>query len=736
MTPLLSSLPPELVSLIHHVELSKAGWWERGIKHMTIGVLWLLGGESTISEVKAAFRDQLGIQLNATMIEEHLRELASKGTVVSIPPSRFKLAERTLKKLDADLKTEEANAATACAKFEAQVAENCSELNPADAWHKFNERLLIPLIRDIGAKTYELLSSVARNLDVAPQFSVFLEGFDPACRDRLRNAVISFLDPKDVAVRTYILSHLNAYFFVEAGNLSTTTLSRIQNLATKPPRFTLFIDTNVLFSVLGFHDNPSNEAAESLIRLTSELSGRVPCKLYAYPLTIDEITSVFDARTNSFKGRPITLAMAEAALGVGLSGVDQKLAEEIIRTKGRVTPEAFFQPYRTGLVQILRSKGIEPFNVDVAKFTMRQDVIDNILDRQNFERTKYKERAKTYEQLKHDIVLWHLVKERRPTTLNLPLEAGNWVVTVDYRLLGFDAYKRQYSPSKIPVCIHPSALVQMFQFWVPRTSQFEEAMLGALRLPLLFHDFDPEVEAITIRILEGIARFEDATDISAETATAILTNDVLRSRLAGIHNVSEGIELIKSAMIEHSEEMRLSLEATKEKARELQDSVTEKDQAIVGLQSDLRQLKKEADRNLTESGRRYAALEGQLSDVQESLAEERRARAAEASRAAHRTSKLRFVVLAVAALIVLSGASAAVWWWLQSPHFTVVAVCTTLLLWVWTFDRLGKRRPGFSDWIWFDRFERVRKLVYGVPATIASALLGEWALRSFTSYWQ
>ena len=137
MSPLRSSLPPELVSLIHHVELSRAGWWERGIDRMTLGLLWLLGGEITISEVTAAFRDQLGIQLNAATIEEHLRKLANNGTVVSIPPSRFKLADRTLKKLDADLKTEEANAATARAKFEARVAEHCSELNPADAWHKF-----------------------------------------------------------------------------------------------------------------------------------------------------------------------------------------------------------------------------------------------------------------------------------------------------------------------------------------------------------------------------------------------------------------------------------------------------------------------------------------------------------------------------------------------------------------------------------------------------------------------
>ena len=697
MTTLRSSLPPELVSLIHHLELSKSGWWERGIERMTLGVLWFLGGEITTPDMTAAFHDQLGIQLNATTIEECLRKLASNGTVISIPPSRFKLAERTLKELDANLKTQEANTATARARFEAQIAENCSELNPAEAWGKFNEQLLIPLIRDIGAKTYELLSSVAGNLDVAPQFSVFLEKFDPACRDRLRNAVITFLDPKDVAVRTYILSHLNAYFLVEAGNLSTTTLSRIQDIVTKPRRFALFLDTNFLFSVLGFHDNPSNEAAELLMRLTGKLSGRVSGKFYAYQLTVNEITRVFDARENSFNGRPMTPATAEAALGVGLTGVAKKLAEEIIRTEGRVTPEKFFQPYRTGLIEILRSKGIELFNVDVAKFTMRQDVIDDILDRQNFEKTKYKERAKTYEQLKHDIVLWHLVKERRPTALNLPLEAGNWVVTVDYRLLGFDAYKRRYSPNEIPVCVHPSALVQMLQFWVPRTSQFEEAVMGALRLPLLFHDFDPDAEAITMRILEGIARFEDATDISAETATAILTNDVLRAKLANVHNVSEQIELIKSALIEHAEKMRLSLRAAKEEARELQDSVTEKDHAIAGLQSDLRQLKEEADRGLVEAERRHAALEGQMKDVQESLAEERGRRAAEFTRAADRTSIFRFAVLALATLIVLSGASVAVWWWWRSLRFTGVAVCTTLLLWVWTFDSLGKRRPGVSD---------------------------------------
>jgi hypothetical protein len=72
-----------------------------------------------------------------------------------------------------------------------------------------------------------------------------------------------------------------------------------------------------------------------------------------------------------------------------------------------------------------------------------------------------------------------------------PTEAKYWVVTVDYRFLGFDEYKRQNTTASIPIVVHPTTLIQLLQLWVPRTQEFEEAIVRSLRFAFLFHEFDP-----------------------------------------------------------------------------------------------------------------------------------------------------------------------------------------------------------------------------------------------------
>jgi hypothetical protein len=707
MTILRPTLPRELISLIHHVELSKAGWWDRAVERMSMAVLWLLGGEATLLQVVHAFKGQIGVDVEATAVEGHFKSLVSKGFLVPVPRDRFKISEQALKELQRDLETSEANAHAARASFEARMAEHCPGLDATEAWAKLNDYFLVPLIQDVGARTYRLLSRDSPDIERTPQFSTFLEAFDPGCKDQLRRAVVTFLDPRDLAVRTYILSVLNGYFFLEAGNLPSATLSKVQELVAKPPQFAFFIDTNFLFSVLGFHENPSNEAAESLMRLVKELADRVAIRLYVYSLTLDEITRVFDWRAKEFRSRSIPPALARAALETGLTGLNKKLAEEAIRTGGAVSPEVFLQPYRTGLVQILRSKGIELFNADVSRLSMRQDVLDDVVGRFEFEKEKYKERAKSYDQVKHDVVLWYLAKERRPHTLDLPLEAGSWVVTVDYRLLGFDAYKRRRSSSKVPVCVHPSALVQMLQFWVPRSPQFEEAMLGALRLPLLLHEFDPSTEAITLKILEGLARFENASDISAETATSILTNEALRAKLTGVRDVDEATALVEGALVEHAERTRQQLEASEERARTLTAQTEAKEQAIGSMRA-------QAERTQSE-----------LVALKDSMAALMAERAADEARSDRR----KVVAIAVTGMLLVVFAAGGVWWWQRSPRLTTVVACIALLLHLLAVDVTGRRLERIREWVWYSRFEGVRNLVYAFLGIVATAVIGEWAVR-------
>ena len=49
-------LPPEIVSLVHHVELNKAGWWDKAIERLILGLLLWLDRPLTLEELQAALR--------------------------------------------------------------------------------------------------------------------------------------------------------------------------------------------------------------------------------------------------------------------------------------------------------------------------------------------------------------------------------------------------------------------------------------------------------------------------------------------------------------------------------------------------------------------------------------------------------------------------------------------------------------------------------------------------------
>lgn len=70
-------------------------------------------------------------------------------------------------------------------------------------------------------------------------------------------------------------------------------------------------------------------------------------------------------------------------------------------------------------------------------------------------------KPKTYEQFLHDIVLWWYNKDKRPTYVESPIDADNWIVTVDFKLLGFDKSKNISDAEGVSqICIHPASLIQ------------------------------------------------------------------------------------------------------------------------------------------------------------------------------------------------------------------------------------------------------------------------------------
>lgn len=337
-----------------------------------------------------------------------------------------------------------------------------------------------------------------------------------------------------------------------------------------------------MFSLLELHENPSNAAARELLDLISQLKSNPKVKLFIVPRTIDEAKSSIASAKQRLSGIPTGGNFTQAALSVGLSGMAERFLSERLRRGGKLTAEDWFDPYLTDFVAIARGKGVELFNESLDSYATRQDVVDDILYVQDIEKRRDESRRKSYQVVAHDMILWHFVNDKRPAYIESPIDTRDWILTVDYRLIGFDQYKQKKSGSKIPLCPHPTSLVQLLQFWLPRTKEFEEAMLGSLRLPFLFQEFDVEAERTSIRILKGLGRFEGRDDISVETITSVMLNDGLRARLhsENAENGDTEIALIRDALLE---EMKARAAAEADKAQQLQDVVNQKEAALSEL---------------------------------------------------------------------------------------------------------------------------------------------------------
>ncbi|HXY00711.1 MAG TPA: hypothetical protein VEI54_07300 [Candidatus Limnocylindrales bacterium] len=599
-------LTPELITLVQHIELNKAGWWDRSMQQLILSVLWLSARDLTEIEIDNYLKETFHLEAERSRLRSQCEALAKQGVLIPLPSRQYRLSQAAKGKLEQEIKEGEANTQKAKERFLALLNKQCPSLDPERTWGDFQTKLLVPLVREIGARTYELISGSNLDLDATAQFPEFLSVYDVKHHQDIRTVIVNFLDPTDNDIRPYILRHLNAYFSIEAGRLPEGIIEALSHSLKKPPAFKIFVDTNFLFSFLELHDNPSNEAAKSLVELTRQIKGRAPCKFYVSPETLDEFKRVVNAQKDFLSGLVLPPNLAHAALEMDLSSVAQRFIAFNQNNRQPVTAESYFAPYLYDLIPTLRSKEVEFFNEAMAGYSTRQDVVDDILEQQRFESTKYGDNAKSYSQLRHDVTLWHFCNDKRPVRVESPIDAEFWIVTVDYHFLGFDLHKRGGTQASIPICLHPASLIQLLQFWLPRTPQFEEAILDSLRLPLMFQEFDPSAESVTVRILSALARFDNADQLNVQTIGSILVNQALRQKISSQHDVQKQIELVHGALIEENQKAIEYAKATEAEKAQLTVQIEERDSQIDTLKLQA-QLNAEQIRHLNEQIQKSAA---------------------------------------------------------------------------------------------------------------------------------
>lgn len=224
------------------------------------------------------------------------------------------------------------------------------------------------MVREAGARIHEVLSFGAGLDQATCSYSQLIGPLLEKYGDGVRAFLVDFLDPHDADVRSYVLRRLNAHFLREASSLETGVLKAIASAEKKSTsqRVRILLDTNFLFSILSLHDNPSNEVAQDLIRLTTQAKPNIRVELYVLPITVEETRRVLREVMARLSGMVLTKNIAAAAVQLSSSGLFNRYMQTAGEfQEGVLTAEAFFGPYESNLVTILRERGVELYNEDL-----------------------------------------------------------------------------------------------------------------------------------------------------------------------------------------------------------------------------------------------------------------------------------------------------------------------------------------------------------------------------------
>ena len=110
-----------------------------------------------------------------------------------------------------------------------------STLGTPISWETFQNDLLVPLVSELGAKTYQVLTGDQIEIEEASSYLAFLAKVPLQERKAVANRIVRFVDPNSQPIRSYVLRLLNTAFLVRAVTLPEGAMAKAR--FTNSPTF-------------------------------------------------------------------------------------------------------------------------------------------------------------------------------------------------------------------------------------------------------------------------------------------------------------------------------------------------------------------------------------------------------------------------------------------------------------------------------------------------------------------
>jgi len=305
--------------------------------------------------------------------------------------------------------------------------------------------------------------------------------------------------------------------------------------------YTLYLDTNILYSIFDLEDRNRTTAVEKAINLARSFG----IKMVVSQQTVEEMkASISFKKTDLQNSKPIRRELAD--IGADISD-EENFVTAYWRAfyKTGISKEDFITKFEH-ISELLASKGI-PIEKGII---FNREVLEK-------EKSKLKTLLRTIEMGKKDKVAEHdahhklLIKELRKNAEQQQKPDKYWFLSLDGLLIVYDIGTREQGET--PYVLLPHQLVQILRPFSQRTLDYDATFFELFSRPQIKSTQGVLPTNLTEKILAKISGFKD---LPAEVAIAIILDQSFRKKVAEAPD-NEAVEKIIDENAEHVMSIKL-----------------------------------------------------------------------------------------------------------------------------------------------------------------------------------
>ena len=509
-----------------------------------------------------------GIQVSLYDIGESLSRLVSEGQLIwEASKGEYRLSRRASDEIEAKIE--------AAGDLEERAMNLWFAKNPSlarvrgirDCWHILMD-YCAPVFRAHGIDAVRVITDNAPDAAGDTQEHVLRMVLDSHSlsgdeRQVLRCAISNFFQSDDPEIQDYIAQIADSTFNLLA--LCVDEDSR-RVLREGMPALKIFVDTNILFSILGTHDTPLAAASIDLFRVITESD--LPFTLYYHTKTLSELTHTVENAAHRLRKQTWSSAVSRAIIRTPwqasrISGIEMRFHE--LNSRQQIDPRAFCARFDSPAA-LLAEHGLRIYReTDVNESQARLELRSTLIaDYAEYLADNPRRRNANHAKLDHDCSVWMLSKDHQSPNRKGLIFSGSFFLSSDYALWKFDRDVLRRNYGSRPVVVLPDAFLLALRPFVGGSKFDTRAFVQAFSASEFRANSGEGMAATVRKVMSYLAAFED---ISEETAVRMLSDSILLEGLKRYEeSAPEFAQAIEKALFAQNEALMRERDELREEA--------------------------------------------------------------------------------------------------------------------------------------------------------------------------